>query len=298
MKILFIGKVKFSEEILKYILTQGIKISGIITDKKKGINSDFSNLTKTFKNFQIPLHITSEVNSKRTIDWIVRNNPDIILCIGWSQLIKKKILSIPKIGVIGYHPAKLPQNRGRHPIIWTLALGLKSTASTFFLMDEGADTGKIISQKKIIVSDNYNAISLYNKLISAAKKQVIKIINDIKINKHKLKFKLEKKNQNSNFWRKRFFSDGKIDWRMNSNSIHNLVRALSYPYPGAFFLRNGIQFNVWKTKISKLKEKPNIEPGKILSVSKKNFVTIKCGKGSIILESISPKTTYKKGEYL
>ena len=48
---------------------------------------------------------------------------------------------------MGYHPAELPYNRGRHPIIWALALGLKSTASTFFYMKEGADDGDIISQE-------------------------------------------------------------------------------------------------------------------------------------------------------
>ena len=296
MKILFIGKVKFSEEILKYILDQGIKISGIITDKKKGINSDHVNLVDNFKDLKVPLHLTSDINCRRTFSWVSKNNPDIIICIGWSQLIKKNFLSTPKLGVIGYHPAELPQNRGRHPIIWALALGLKKTASTFFLMNEGADTGRIINQKKIIIKDNYDANMLYYKFIATAKKQIIKIIKDIKVNK--LKFKSKKKTTDSNFWRKRNFSDGKIDWRMSSNSIHNLVRALNYPYPGAFFTKDGKQFNVWETKKSKIKSRFNIEPGKIVSVSKKNKVTVKCGEGLIVLKNISPKKIFKKGDYL
>ena len=52
------------------------------------------------------------------------------------------------MGILGYHPSLLPFNRGRHPIIWALALGLKETGSTFFFMDENADTGDIVSQKK------------------------------------------------------------------------------------------------------------------------------------------------------
>jgi len=64
-----------------------------------------------------------------------------------SSLLKKELLSLPPNGVLGYHPAKLPQNRGRHPLIWSLVLGLEESASTFYFMDEGADSGDILSQK-------------------------------------------------------------------------------------------------------------------------------------------------------
>ena len=59
-------------------------------------------------------------------------HPDLIICVGWSQILKSEILNIPKLGVIGFHPSKLPENRGKHPIIWSLVLGKKETASTFF----------------------------------------------------------------------------------------------------------------------------------------------------------------------
>ena len=63
-----------------------------------------------------------------------------------------------------FSPGLTPQNRGRHPIIWTLALGLCETGSTFFFMDEGADSGDILSQKKITILPEDNAGSLYQKL--------------------------------------------------------------------------------------------------------------------------------------
>ena len=60
-----------------------------------------------------------------------------------------RILDLAPLGIIGFHPAALPRNRGRHPIVWALVLGLEETASTFFFMDKGADTGDILSQEKI-----------------------------------------------------------------------------------------------------------------------------------------------------
>ena len=81
-------------------------------------------------------------------------------------MIGKDVLNIPSKGIIGNHPAELPYNRGRHPIIWALALGLESTASTFFIMNESADTGDIISQETISIKDTDYARDLYNKLIN------------------------------------------------------------------------------------------------------------------------------------
>jgi methionyl-tRNA formyltransferase len=62
-------------------------------------------------------------------------------CLGWSNLLKAEILKAAPLGVIGFHPAALPANRGRHPLIWALGLGLDETATTFFFMDKGADRG-------------------------------------------------------------------------------------------------------------------------------------------------------------
>ena len=84
----------------------------------------------------------------------------------------EKILSKSPIGVIGFHPAALPANRGRHPIIWSLALGLKSTASTFFFMDKNVDSGDILSQASIKISDSDDARSLYDKVTKTALSQI------------------------------------------------------------------------------------------------------------------------------
>ena len=77
-------------------------------------------------------------------------NPDVIFCFGWSRLLKKRLLTIPKHGVVGFHPAELPMNRGKTSIDLGLSFRFKKTASTFFIMDEGADTRKnFISKERL-----------------------------------------------------------------------------------------------------------------------------------------------------
>ena len=132
--------------------------------KKKKINSIYSN----------------KINSTKIIRWIKKRKPDIIFCIGWNQLLNKKLLNIAPKGVIGYHPSDLPKNRGRHPIIWSLALGLKNIGSSFFYMDSKADTGRIISKKMIKIKKNSDSNSIYKNLIKEGRKQIREIIFKMK----------------------------------------------------------------------------------------------------------------------
>ena len=87
------------------------------------------------------------------------------------KFIKKNILNLTPMGVLGFHPTKLPQNRGRHPLIWALALGLKKVPQHFF-MDEGADSGDILSQKDFDISHNDDAKTLYDKVVEIALEQI------------------------------------------------------------------------------------------------------------------------------
>ncbi len=294
LKILVIGKVKFTESILNTLISEGVKISGVICGEERGINSDFVDLSLLSSENDIPFLRTNDVNSEETFIWAKEKNPDIIFCLGWPQLIKKKLLSLPKKYIVGYHPSDLPYNKGRHPIIWALALGLSRTASSFFLMDEGADTGKVISKKSIDISANDKALDLYLKIESAAKMQIIKILADISQDRLEI---LEFDYQHGNSWRRRVESDGEIDWRMSAQSIHNLIRALSYPYDGAHFIFNSKAYKVFDSEISSSVININIEPGKINSV-KNGFIDIQCGDGSVILKQIEPQIDLTGTEYL
>ena len=144
-KTLFIGCVESSYVLLETMLEKGYKVDGIITMESSAINADFKSLVPLAEKYGIDYICTKNVNDEETVAFAKSKSPEVIYCFGWSRLIGKELLALPKCGVIGFHPAALPCNKGRHPLIWALVLGLKKTASTFFIMDEGADTGDIIS---------------------------------------------------------------------------------------------------------------------------------------------------------
>lgn len=295
IKILFIGTVEFSYKALSILIDNEFEIIGIITKKESNFNSDFQDLTPLALANNIPLIYRFKQNTEEIVDFILSNNPDVIYCFGWSHLLPNNILTIPKYGVIGFHPAELPNNRGRHPIIWALFLGLKQTASTFFLMDEEADTGDIISQEKIKISDDDDASSLYNKIINVALKQILFFTKQLEIKGHKiLKIKQDKTIGNS--WRKRNKNDGKIDFRMSTDAILNLVNALTLPYVGAHIEYLDQDIKIWKVK-GEQTNFTNYEPGKIIDLIGSEII-VKTYDGAIRILKHEFIKLPKKGEYL
>lgn len=297
MKIIFIGSVEFSKYALEEIIKMDENVIGIICKDSSRFNTDFFDLAPIAEKNHIPFLYTKNINSKVSEDWIRDKNPDVIYCFGWSQIIAPNILQIPKLGIIGFHPAEIPRNKGRHPLIWALFLGLNSTASTFFFMDEGADTGDILSQSEISISPKDDASSLYMKVRNTALTQIEQFTKELKTNNYK---RIRQSKNNGNSWRKRDINDGRIDWRMNSLAIYNLVRALTHPYIGAHITIDNESFVVWKVKII---EKDNLgsnyEPGKIIRINQiENTFDVKTYDGIIrILEHDIPNLNIL-GEYL
>ncbi|MDR2646015.1 MAG: hypothetical protein LBC04_02470 [Holosporaceae bacterium] len=294
MKIVFIGTVEFSARMLSKLITMNVDVGGVVTKKKSSFNSDFFNLAPLCSSANIPCEFTEDINSEDTVCWIKSLNPDAIFCFGWSNLIKTDLLNLTKLGVIGFHPVKLPSNRGRHPIIWTLALGLDETASTFFIMDEGADSGDILSQKTIQISYEDNAKSLYNKIADTAELQLEQLYHELKCHRF---VRIKQDSSKVNYWRKRTTQDGLINWNMSSKAIYNLVRALTKPYVGAHLIYNHENTIVWRAEELSCKNMDNIEPGKILKVSD-SFINVKCYNGAIKILEHEFKMLPKVGEYL
>lgn len=293
MRIVFIGCVSFSLRALNHISEIGGNISGVCTLQNSKFNADHADLSEFCNAHEIPWMETPDINAQEVLDQIREWNPDIIFCFGWSRLLKRDLLAIPPKGVLGFHPAALPENRGRHPIIWALVLGLTETASTFFFMDERADGGDILSQRKVTITPDDNATSLYDRICKIALVQISDFFPLLISGSYK---RIQQDEAKANVWRKRGRADGLIDWRMSAYSIHNLVRGLTHPYVGASFEFKGTEYKVWKTTAISGAQS-NDEPGKIIAFSGISPI-VRCGHDRIILNEIEPHISLEVGEYL
>lgn len=293
MKILFIGAVSFSAHTLRELIAMGAEIVGVCTLKQSKFNSDHEDLTPIAERFGIPAKYTPNINSTDNLDWIRNLEPDVIFCFGWSRLIYSPLLKLPPMGVIGFHPSALPANRGRHPLIWSVVLGLEEASSSFFFMDEGVDSGDLISQSSLSILPSDDAASLYRRITDLAIKQLRDFVPRLAAGNIQ---KIAQDNRLANVWRKRSVEDGRIDWRMTAQSIHNLVRGLARPYVGAHFDYAGQHVKVWKTEII-FNAPQNIEPGKVLAVDECS-VLVKAGFDAVRLLDYNPKVKLKPGDYI
>jgi len=282
MKIVFIGGVRFSHAILEIILKENIQIDAVFSyDKSKEKNySDYISFDEITKRHKIKHIEVMNINDTKNVKLINEIQPDIIFVFGWSQLLNNEILKIPKLGVIGSHPTELPKYRGRAPIPWSIIKGLKKSALTFFYIQEGIDDGDIILQKQFDIADVDDATSLYEKMTILGKKMLIEILQLLESGQ------IISKKQNPKLfienWSKRTPLDGKIDWSKPAKEIHNLIRATTFPYPGAYTFFKNKKLIIWK---SRLDTSIIQEPGKI--IIQNNQVKIGTSNGSVFLDTVS-----------
>ena len=294
VRVAYIGCVAMSHVLLDRLLDlPDASLVGVVTRQRSPANSDFVSLADLAERSQAPVHFADDGHQRTMAEFLLRTRPDVTFCFGWSKLLNPEILSIAPLGTIGFHPAALPANRGRHPLIWALALGLEETASTFFAMDIGADSGAIVDQRPIAIAPTDYAADLYAKVAAVARDQLTGVVNALAHGR------LPIRPQNgalTNHWRKRTAVDGAIDWRMSARSIYNLVRALSRPYPGAHCTSATGPVKVWRTEIGPAGA-GNLEPGKILGAEGNAFL-VKCGEGTLRVTEHEFSPVPSEGSYL
>lgn len=188
------------------------------------------------------------INDKEVIDKLREKEIDWLFIIGWSQIAKEELLNTPQNGCIGMHPTLLPQGRGRAAIPWAIIKGLDKTGVTLFKLDQGVDTGEIIAQETVLLNESTTATDLYEKIDELHVKLISNhwenIIND--------KIILEIQDESlATIWEGRKPEDGLIKSEFSVRETDALVRAVTKPYPGAFYFKDGKKYVVWSADFSK-----------------------------------------------
>lgn len=235
------------------------------------------------KNRSIPHLITKSAKDKKYYGFIKNLQPSLIVVMGWRTLLPAEIIRIPRLGVVGVHESLLPKYRGFAPVNWVVINGETKTGVSLFFIGEGVDSGDIIGQKTIMISKEDTAWDLYKKTSSASIELLKTFLPHLK------KGTAPRKKQNirsETYACSRTPDDGLIDWSDSTANIYNLIRGLSYPYPGAFTYINGKKITINKASIPPQRKFVGRIPGRIVSVSANEGVEVLTGDGSILIEEI------------
>jgi methionyl-tRNA formyltransferase len=279
VRVIFFGHVQYSRVLLARLAQlPGVDLAGVVTRQSAPAHADFLSLIPDAARLGVPCLDADAVPADRWDAWLRALQPDVGYAMGWSTLLERAVLNAFPAGIIGYHPAPLPRNRGHHPIVWALALGLQETASTLFVLDEGVDSGDIVSQVRVPITPEDDARTLYERLTVIVGRQMEAVTADLVENRL---LRVPQDHARRTVWRRRGHADGRIDWRMSTAGIHNLVRALARPYVGAHCVVGNRDVKVWRTRVwAGAPTPPDIEPGRVLAVEDRR-VLVRCGDGAL-----------------
>ena len=217
-----------------------------------------------------------------SITKIVQNwAPDVLFIVGLSQIVKRELLKIPKMGCVGFHPTWLPEGRGRAPVAW-LILENRPGAATFFMMDEGVDSGPIFVQEPFQVTKQDYASDVIAKLELAIDKALDRWLPQLKSG---IWAPVPQNEVIASYYGRRAPCDGLIQWHWPAIEIYNLIRAASYPHPGAYTFVKHKKLVIWRAQIeSKLPFRG--VPGRILDISSSKGFLVQTGSGLLWLEEV------------
>lgn len=236
----------------------------------------------------IPVLEVANANSDECLEFLRRYSPDLLLVLGWSQILKDPLLSLPAIGVVGAHASVLPHNRGSAPVNWALIRGEDESGNTLMWLNAGVDTGEIIAQRAFPLELWDTCATVYGKVATSNQEMVAELIAQLEKGIRPGRAQPE---TDEPLLPRRRPEDGRIDWSSSATEVYNFVRALTRPYPGAFTQLEGEPLTVWSAGLMPpgcLSEAPaGTVLGPVVSpVHAAVGVAVACGEGVIVLFEI------------
>ncbi|MFP2422059.1 bifunctional UDP-4-amino-4-deoxy-L-arabinose formyltransferase/UDP-glucuronic acid oxidase ArnA [Pseudescherichia vulneris] len=277
---------------IQALLDAGYDIEAIFTHPDNaGENNFFGSVARLAAEQGITVYAPEDVNHPLWVERIRTMAPDVIFSFYYRHLLSDDIVSLAPQGAFNLHGSLLPRYRGRAPLNWVLVNGEKETGVTLHRMVKRADAGNIMGQLKVQIDDADVALSLHRKVCSAAQTLLRDVLPQIATGDI---IETVQDESQATYVGRRTPEDGRLNWEQSAASLHNLVRAVSDPWPGAFGFVGTHKFIVWKSRVRH--DMTAAKPGTVLSV---NPLVVACGSGALeILTGQTDKGVYMQGAQL
>ncbi len=248
MKIVFMGTPDFARAALEKIIEAGHEVLLVVTqpDKPKGRSGELqiSDVKACAIEHNIPVFQPVRIKLPENVAELKKYDADIYVVAAFGQILSQEILDIPRFGCVNIHASLLPEYRGAAPIQQSIIDGKKETGVTIMQMAAGMDTGDILIQRTIPISEDETGGGLFDKLAVLGGELIVDALP--KIEKGELT-PVPQDEEKATKCGKLSKDMGKIDFSKDAETIRNLVRGLD-PWPSAFTKLGGKTFKIWKAK--------------------------------------------------
>lgn len=281
------GTPEFAVESLKILVENDLNVVAVVTSPDKPAGRGQQMQQSAVKEFALQhnLKVLQPTNLKdeNFLNELRSLKPDLQIVVAFRML-PESVWSLPPLGTYNIHASLLPDYRGAAPINWAIINGEKESGVTSFKLKHEIDTGSILLQERVPISEEMNVGELYEILMKTGAKLLLRSVKKIEEGNVELieQAKLLKPGKEAKHAPKLFRENSKIDWNKEGRVIYNLIRGLS-PYPCAWTELNlpGGNKVVFKIFASRFEEgKHNLKNGSI-STDKRSWFKIACSNGYI-----------------
>ncbi|HAJ4959627.1 TPA: bifunctional UDP-4-amino-4-deoxy-L-arabinose formyltransferase/UDP-glucuronic acid oxidase ArnA [Escherichia coli] len=259
---------------IEALLSAGYEISAIFTHTDNpGEKAFYGSVARLAAERGIPVYAPDNVNHPLWVERIAQLSPEVIFSFYYRHLICDEILQLAPRGAFNLHGSLLPKYRGRAPLNWVLVNGETETGVTLHRMVKRADAGAIVAQLRVAIAPDDIAITLHHKLCHAARQLLEQTLPAIK---HGNILEIAQRENEATCFGRRTPDDSFLEWHKPASVLHNMVRAVADPWPGAFSYVGNQKFTVWSSRVHPHASKA--QPGSVISVAP---LLIACGDGAL-----------------
>jgi len=287
MRIVFLGTPEFAVPSLQALVSAGHKVLAVLTqpDRPKGRGNAIaeSPVKMAAKALALPVHQPERVRRPEAVEQLQQLAPDLMVVVGYGQIIPQNIIDIPPHGILNVHASLLPKYRGAAPIQWTIANGETETGVTIMQIDAGLDTGDMLLKASTPIEPDETAPELSARLAPLGADLLIRAIAEMERGTI-----TREKQDNSQATLAPILKreDGRIDWLRSATENYNRLRGFT-PWPGAYTFFRGQQLNVTRARIADV----DVRPGAVRVENRRLFAG--CG-GDTCLELLELQLAGKK----
>ncbi|MGB6489210.1 MAG: formyltransferase [Steroidobacteraceae bacterium] len=232
---------------LKALLSAQVAVPLVVTvrdDPKE--NRWFASVADTAQEYGLPVVTPDDAKDGELADRVAQLQPDFIFSFYYRSMLGAPLLRSARVGALNIHGSLLPKYRGRAPVNWAILNGERETGATLHYMVERADAGDIVDQLAVPILQDDAAREVFGKVTAAAEIVLARSLPGLIAGDAPRRPQLIEPGQ---YFGRRRAEDGRIDWSQPAVRIHDLVRAVAPPFPGAFTEVDGRQWWIHRTRV-------------------------------------------------
>ena len=276
MGVIFLGTPAFAVPTLEAMLASGEQVLEVVTqpDRPKGRGHELaqSPVKQSALAHGLPVYQPERIRRPESVEHLRALAPEVMVVVGYGQIIPQSIIDIPRLGIINVHASLLPKLRGAAPIQWSIARGDLITGVTTMRIDAGLDTGDMLLRASTPIGPEEDSPALGARLATMGAELLVQTLAGLRLGT----IAPEKQNGAeatlAPILKK---EDGLIDWSHRAEAIHCQVRGF-VPWPGAYTMLRGQRLHIWRARIGN--EDSAREPGSLLARPARAV----CGSGTVL----------------